>query len=93
MTLVDSLIPVFGFGIQTHIGLKNGLKNLLCCNGNPIPNVDSRGMLWVASLLAHFSAMCYYCYSNNSRTVRLISPAPGTKKNSPKISANFLHLL
>ncbi len=47
------------------------------------------GVLWVASLLAHFSAMCYYCYSNNSRTVRLISPAPGTKKNSPKISANF----
>jgi len=46
MTLVDSLIPVFGFGIQTHIGLKNGLKNLLCRNGNPIQNVDSRGVLW-----------------------------------------------
>ena len=44
MTLVDSLISVFGLGIQTHIGLKNGLKNLLRRNGNQNQNVDGRGI-------------------------------------------------
>ena len=35
---------------------------------------------WLPYFLAHFAAVCYYCYSNNSRTVRLISPARAQRK-------------
>jgi len=93
VTFVESLTPVFGFGIQTHIGHKNRVKYTLCRNGNLFQNVDGRGALETAYFLACFTDLCYYCFSNNSRTVRLISPWFRTKKNSPKISANFLHLL
>jgi len=93
VTFVDSLTLAFAFGIQTYQNLKNDQKNLLRRNGNQDQNVDGQGTLEIAYFLACFDDLCYYCFSNNSRTVRLISPAPGTKKNSPKISANFLHLL
>ena len=92
-TFVDSSTLAFAFGIQTYMDIKNGIKNPLCCNGNLFPNVDGRGALEIAYFLACFTDMCYYCFSNNSRTVRLISPYFRTKKNSPKFSANFLHLL
>ena len=36
--------------------------------------------LWMSYFLGDFAAVCYYCYSNNSRTVRLISPAPEQRK-------------
>jgi len=44
VTFVDSLTPVFGFGIQTHIGLKNRIKNTLRRNGKSSSNVDGRGI-------------------------------------------------
>ena len=45
VTFVESLTPVFGFGIQTHIGHKNRVKYTLCRNGNLFQNVDGRGLL------------------------------------------------
>ena len=47
------------------------------------------GVLCVSSLLAHFSALCYYCFSNNSRTVRLISHTPGQRKIRRKFRRIF----
>ena len=35
---------------------------------------------WLSYFLAHFVAVCYYCFSNNSRTVRLILLASGQRK-------------
>ena len=73
-TFVDSSTLAFAFGIQTYMDIKNGIKNPLCCNGNLFQKVDGQGALEIAYFLARFSAMCYYCFSNNSRTVRLIFP-------------------
>ena len=77
---VDSSTLAFAFGIQTYMDIKNGIKNPLCCNGNLFPNVDGRGALEIAYFLACFTDLCYYCFSNNSRTVRLIPLASGQRK-------------
>ena len=47
------------------------------------------GVLCVSSLLVRFDAICYYCLSNNSRTVRLISPAPEQRKIRRKFRRIF----
>ena len=46
-----------------------------------------------ASSLVALRVMCYYCYSNNSRTVRLISLASGQRKIRRKFRRISMHLL
>ena len=46
-----------------------------------------------ASPLAALRVMCYYCFSNNSRTVRLISLASGQRKIRRKFRRISMHLL
>ena len=45
------------------------------------------------SSLVALRLMCYYCFSNNSRTVRLISPASGQRKIRRKFRRISMHLL
>ena len=45
------------------------------------------------SSLVALRVMCYYCFSNNSRTVRLISLASGQRKIRRKFRRISMHLL
>ena len=93
VTFVDSLTRILGFRIPTHRGMQNALQNLLPRNGDQSQNVDDRRAFGMSYFIAHFVAICYYCFSNNSRTVRLISLASGQRKIRRKFRRISLHLL
>ena len=93
VTFVDSLTPVSGIGISTHRGIKNAHKNLLPGNGNQNQNVDDWGDSGCLISLPILLLCAIIALAIISRIIRLISPHPQTIKNSPKFSANFLHLL
>lgn len=62
--------------VDPYQSSKPGIESTWICR-------QSKGA-WDSFFLARFAELCHDCFGNNSRTVRLISPAQRTKKNCRK---------